>query len=395
VSSSCCSESTACAGDIACANYYQCVGACKAGDVQCRSQCGIDHPFTSAAEWPALQACMAGQCANQCGLTCGGIAAADLNPPNTATACQACFEANGCSAAQHCVSSIDCASWIQCFDACWTPDCRNACAVRYGYADAGTLPPGPLDLAPFVGTCSAACGMGTNWTCLGNVHAWSGKGSTTTLSTVVRDLVTGSPVAGADVSLCRFTDPDCTQPVVPAQTTDATGHVAFDVPFANFGFASPADSFTQVLAPGYMPALYFIGYPVTEAQAPLAQPAVIILTMAEAATFFASESLDPNLAWVQAGVFDCLGDSAADMQITIDSTDPRIRQFYYQTGGGSFVPDFKAMATSGFGYGGFINVPPGVVTLTATPLGHDKPVAQVHVLAKAGTLSNYFMFPTQ
>jgi hypothetical protein len=399
VSSSCCAESTACAGDVACANYYQCVGACKASDVQCRSQCGVDQPFTSAPEWPAVQACMAGHCATECGLKCGGIAAVGFAPPNAATSCQACFEANGgCSAAQRCASSVDCASWIQCFNACSAPDCRIACGIRYGYGDGGAvlapLPPGPPDLALLPGTCSAACGVGANWTCVGKVRSRVGMGSTT-LSTIVRDLGTGAPVAGAAVSLCRFKDQNCTSPVVPTQTTDDAGYVAFNVPFANFGFASTADSYTQVLAPGFIPALYFIGYSVTEPQAPLAEPDVIVGTSAESAPIFATEMVDPNLATVQAGVFDCDGAGAGDVRLSIDSSDPGILPYYYQTNGGTWVPDFKATATIGsFAYGGFVNVPPGMVTLTATPVGHDKPAAQVHVLARAGTISNYFMYPT-
>jgi hypothetical protein len=207
----------------------------------------------------------------------------------------------------------------------------------------------------------------------------------------VRDLITGSPVEGAEVSLCTFRDPGCTNPIAPRQDTDASGNIAFTVPFSAFTFASTADSFAQVIAPGYVPALYFLGYGVSEPLAPLAQPDLIIGPEAGASPF----SWDQTLGWVQAGVFDCDGAPAPDVKITIDSTDPRIRQYYYQTGGGTWVPDFNGdAATSSFPYGGFINVPPGVVTLTATPLGHDKPSAQVHVLARAGTLSNYFMFPT-
>jgi hypothetical protein len=393
-SANCCAESNACEGEVPCAGYYQCVGACKVGDWQCRSKCGTDHPFGDALHWPALQACMAGKCESQCGLTCGGIGAAGFSPPGMAATCQACFEGNTCSSALSCFQSVGCAGWIQCINACSTPDCRLTCGIRYGYADAGSVlqppPHGPPEVLSLANACTVACGVGANWSCVGKVRWPGATTASTTLSTQVRDLASGNPVPGADVSLCTFRDPDCTNPIVPRQKTDASGNIAFTVPFSAFGFASPADSYTQVIAPGYVPALYFIGYGVSEPVAPLAQPDVIIAMAAGASQF----SWDQTLGWVQAGVFDCDGAPAPGVQITIDSTDLRIRQYYYQTGGGTWVPDFKGTATGSFPYGGFMNVPPGIVTLTATPLGQKKPSAQVHVLVRAGTLSNYFMFPT-
>jgi hypothetical protein len=226
--------------------------------------------------------------------------------------------------------------------------------------------------------------------------SWPGSAlstSSTTLVTQVRDLFNSQPVADATASLCAFRDLDCGAPIAPPQTSDDAGNVAFTLPFSAFGFGSSADTYTQVTAPGYVPALYFIGYGVSEPRAPLAEPFVIIAKDADVPAFFEPKTWDQTLAWVQVGVFDCTGTMAPGVTLAIDSQDG-IGPYYYSGTGTTWVPDFNAKATSTFAYGGFINVPPGRVKITATPLGLDKPSATVDVLARAGTLSNYFMFPT-
>jgi hypothetical protein len=214
----------------------------------------------------------------------------------------------------------------------------------------------------------------------------------TTLTTTVIDVVSGQPISGADVSICRFLDPTCGAPLTSGRS-DSAGTVALPVTSSGFNTLA-ADSFAQVTSSSIVPTLYFLGYPVSEPQAPIAQPYVLTVSPNAIPTFFAPETWDMTLGWVQFGVFDCYGLGAAGAKVTIDSTDPRIRPFYFQTLGSSLVPSFTATSTDKSGYGGFLNVPPGTVTLTADPMGLGKPSSHAHVLVRPGTFSQYFMFPT-
>ena len=406
VDSSCCPESTACQGDAPCADYFDCLGACKLQDWQCRSQCRVDHPTPTSGHVAPLKTCMVAKCSAECGLKCGAITE-NLASPGAAPGCQACFEANACTGGTTCGASAACRGWLECNAACSLPDCRGACNLRYGYADAGTAefafttPPG---VAGITGPCAAACAFGANWSCVGRVSWPTATAAPVTLTTRVLNFATNStPVEGADVSLCRFVDPTCTPPLALAHgQTDSSGFVSLNVaasPIPQLGF----DTFAQITSPAITPLLYFLGYPVSQTPAPIAEPYVLaapnVSTGGASALFdsyFAPEKWDfMSSAWVNFDVYDCEGGPAAGVQVEIDSKDPGIRRYYLPAG--AATPSFTATATAsspvGAG-GGFINVPPGKFTLTATPLSLGKRSATVHGLARAGTMTEMFIFPT-
>jgi hypothetical protein len=417
VNTYCCSESSACGNDVPCAAYFRCLGACKTGDWQCRTQCGIDDPFGGAKAFPALTMCTATHCESECGLTCGGVAALDT-PPDAAAACQACFEqsSSACASERQCASTADCVDWQQCFASCVTPDCRRTCDDHYGLADAGNpgtasylgvVPPELSALASTAGVaaCGTACALGSNWGCVGHVVLPPVTTGGTTLETRVLDLTSTLPLSGAEVSICRFGDPRCAAPLASPVQSDASGFVTLQVPPAvELLDTLGADSFAQVTSPAIFPALYFLGYPVSEPLAPIAQPYVVVLSVQAGTSFFAPESWDTTRGWVQAQVYDCDGVQAPGVQLAIDPPhdDTAVRPFYYRDPGSPTL-DFTATATTsdgaGFG-GGFLNVPidatapDTVVTITATPIAlGSKHSSQVHVLVRAGTLTDVFMFP--
>ena len=68
-------------------------------------------------------------------------------------------------------------------------------------------------------------------------------------------------------------------------------------------------------------------------------------------------------------------------------SDQAVREFY----GTTF--DFTATQTDGSGLGGFVNVPPGAVTVTATPIALGKPSSKRTVLVRAGTFTGFYLLP--
>src|SRR5580693_3049208 len=92
VNTNCCTESNTCAVDPICLPYESCLGVCK-GDPTCRSQCAVDQNAGMTPAVPALSACIAANCPNECGLVCGGTSAY-LSLPDAAAACQTCMATN-------------------------------------------------------------------------------------------------------------------------------------------------------------------------------------------------------------------------------------------------------------------------------------------------------------
>ncbi len=115
------------------------------------------------------------------------------------------------------------------------------------------------------------------------------------------------------------------------------------------------------------------------------------------AAFLAPVAWDMTRGWLQFETYDCTGNpvGAAGVQVTLDSTDPLVRAYYYPANGGT--PSYTATetATSQVGAGGgFVNVPPGVVNLTATLVATGQAFSHAHVIVRAGTLTTVFMFPS-
>jgi hypothetical protein len=226
--------------------------------------------------------------------------------------------------------------------------------------------------------------------------------------TRVQDGITGAPVAGAQASLCSFTDPTCSQPLARARgPTGPSGDVALPVPtglaaddaYVQFTFADPFTEDVAVNPEGIPAMLYFWGYPPTQALAPIANPYALSYTGSEirqandllagadgGAGLFATLS---NMGWVGFQVLDCNGISAAGVQVGIDVSGTR--EFYNN---GILNPTFELAETDSTGIGGFVLVPPGVVTLTATPKALKKPSSHAQVIVRATANSTLFMYPT-
>lgn len=149
----------------------------------------------------------------------------------------------------------------------------------------------------------------------------------------------------------------------------------------------------QITSPNMtiVPAYVYSGYPVSEpsvvvptADAPFLAPEVI--TPAEMAFATAPyEMPDTARGFVGALVLDCLGFPAPGVAVTTDSTDPLVSVKY------STVADAGATPSGGLAF--VYQVPPGFLTLTATPvsLGTASSLSTINVAA--GTISSLPMYP--
>ncbi len=388
VQSSCCTESSACEASSPCNAFLSCAGPCK-GDPQCRSQCNVDNPVLADPTFAPLSICMASNCATECGLTCGG---ALLSPPSAATKCQECVASatSGCSTERTCMTSPTYYEFIGCRSTCAAAgDCIHACADANDAGISLSSSFGKITSGP----CRSQCDWGQAWSCVGRVAWAAAKSPTVRLTIEVSDYLRGTLFANADVSVCGPQDVDCMTPKAHG-TTDVNGRVVLTVPNVpdNAGFG--LDGYVQVKSPEIMTWLRYWGFPLSEPQAFFVNDAyqnfaIQVLTPTVYAQYLQSfgATFDPNTGSIVANANDCLGHISPGVQFTTTSSDLATRAYYaFST---------TATATDATGIAAIGPIPPGVVDITATPVGLMKPSSVMRgVVVRANAVTAVTMGPT-
>ncbi len=387
-SKSCCAASMACAANDACAAYEGCLGACN-GDAECRSQCNVDHPAGDGTEVVALSTCLASHCETACGLTCGGIA--DLvSPPSAARACEQCLTTSTCGRAEACASSATCIGYLRANSAFATVDSTEVYEANLCASDAAAGLSVDIDGVVYVcgshatfdtdasvaqtagyfwHDCSSACGAGSDWTCVGHVNWPPPKAPTCTITYRLTDYLTSAPVGGALLQVCLPNDASCQHPLVHGMTDD-NGTLSLPVPNPPSLASLGLNGFTRITAPGLLTSDVWWGFPLVEESLPLS--ATQVVTQAENTELLAQSQVTQRDGLGQLGVWvlDCLNSPAPGVTVTLNG-DASTK--------GLSTKGAVTTTTDETGLIFFVNVPPGEVTITATPGGLGKPVAETRI----------------
>jgi hypothetical protein len=289
--------------------------------------------------------------------------------------------------------------------------------VQSGYADASPANTGLYanpGVTPMNGACNQAC-LGKDWTCVGSILLPGATNAPTKLQSPVTDFFTSKAIVGADASLCLSSDLNCDSPIAAGQT-DQNGYLVIDVPAEPAGAVNwlQADSYVQVMASGYVPELVYLGYPVSRSPAPIAEPNLVVFAADEVQAALSTVTGVPDggsLSWDMADygllgfeVLDCSGFPGEGAQVTISPTAPAETTWYYE--GANPTASASATTTDTMelngltGLGEVVNVPPGDVTVTATPralcdAGACAVSSKLTVHVRAGTVTFLFLFPNQ
>jgi hypothetical protein len=236
----------------------------------------------------------------------------------------------------------------------------------------------------------AADGSSAPWSCLGRVSAPpedSARSSTVSLRFVDPSM---APLAGLAATICYRTDPSCSSPVAPTQTTDANGVVGWQVPYA-------ARVFVTLTGTGILNTLVFIDpLPTTSGQAPT------LVGVLSPATIQGFASLSPYPYNSSEGTVilfaeDCQlgnGPTAAGVHFSImgtaDAAGKDTSSFYLV----SQTPDPTATETASDGVGGFLNVPVGLTSITGTLPGMgNASIGRNEILVQANSVTYATMDP--
>jgi hypothetical protein len=377
IEASCCGEAAACRGDPACAPVLECMASCAGSDDGCRHACVTQAPDTTTL---ALIACQSRSCTSDCGLPCGGFFGVI---PGAAGPCQSCLEENDCTVAATCAGSVACLETQFCGAACLPLDvtCVVNCEATHPL---GSLFDGGPGFGPSNNACASTCGDGTTWTCAGHATWPLATAATISFELRVVDGTSGTPVAGAQVSVCPPLDDGCASPLSTG-TTDANGMVPLTstmVPFLGY---------LQISAAGHWTDLSYTYPYLAESTAP-GVTFVDAIYSDDAIAGIASQlhlPLDPSFGIIAATAFDCTASLAAGVTFGGSGLGDAAAPYYFV----GATPTTAATATSlPSAAGGFYDVAPGLVTFTASENGTQ--VATVAVLVRAQSLTQLELVPT-
>jgi hypothetical protein len=178
---------------------------------------------------------------------------------------------------------------------------------------------------------------------------------------------------------CTIADVECADPVTPWLTPDDQGWVDLTL-FEGFV------GYFEVDAEGLVPGLIFPGETINVSTT-LNYP-VFVLTASSFVALAGSIGLaqDPALGAIAIRSFNCEGVTASDVAL---STAAAGDGWYFADG----LPSATATKTGSEGYGGFINVPPGVVAVDALAPTGSSVSGERTLVVRTGWFSLLYLWP--
>lgn len=186
----------------------------------------------------------------------------------------------------------------------------------------------------------------------------------------VTDLVSHAAIAGLRADLCRKVDVVCADPVTTVDS-DAEGKLTFDQVEANFS------GYVSLSAEGIVPTLYFFNPPIASN---LEVPSLSLSTPQSRTALLGQLGADTTRGDLLFNVVDCDGKPASGVTFTLSPADTGSIPFYLSSG----LPTRNATATDATGYGGFVNVPAGTVTIRALDAKSQRVIQTLTVVVRDG-----------
>jgi len=220
-----------------------------------------------------------------------------------------------------------------------------------------------------------------DWSCLEKPRVVTTEPGPFHVTMHVTTIVPSAPAAGVAVVLCTTKlDVECSTMTGDPQTTNSNGDVAFDVPRSFSGYA-------QLKRDDLITGLYFFNPNVDRnldaVAVQLASPGIL-----NALSSAAGSMQDPKKGTILMSIVDCNNVAAANAVFSAQGSDAIP---FYSVGG---LPNAMATTTDSSGYGGFVNVPPGVISIKGLIDGGKRDIgAAVSFLTRANSLSYIKLVP--
>jgi hypothetical protein len=179
------------------------------------------------------------------------------------------------------------------------------------------------------------------------------------------------------VKACNVLDPACAAPAAAQVTTDDGGiaDLTLKGDFTGFYQFARADLLPTTLYTGQLLA----GDTDTKVPAPLLSVNAVRLL---ASSIGVSFDLDPDggVGHLFVNMFDCQDRHAPGVEFTISNRGAQTTTFYTKSG----LPSTSATQTDTLGAGGAVNVPVGLITVSATLAGTTRSIGSLNVVIRPG-----------
>ncbi len=228
---------------------------------------------------------------------------------------------------------------------------------------------------------AADSGPSSIWSCLYAPPAPAAEPGPFHVVFHLTDVLRSTPQSGVTATLCKKLDVNCDLPIGSPVTSDANGDVAFDVDKGFSGYVS----FTRS---DITPGLFFFDSAVN---GDLNALPVQIITPAilDALTKTVGSPAQPDRGVVLLSTFDCASAGAPGVSYVADGLDSTAVTFY-SVGG---LPTSKVDATDSAGYGGFVNVLPGTIAVTAKVKDTGRDLETISLVVRAGAITYSRLVP--
>jgi hypothetical protein len=268
--------------------------------------------------------------------------------------------------------------------------------------DAGPDVPAPVD---------AGDAGDPRWACLGSVPPKPVVKPQVLVTVPLIDVLTRKPVTtGVVARPCAKADVTCSAPLAAPVLPDSMGRVAFTLDAGFDGYvevdpllpdgSAPMDAGASdagidggsadagnPLAGVYLPAMVFFNPPLVDDTVYISIPLVSYGALTTLAAQFGN-TINPMFGAPFALAADCDGKPADGVSVSIDVSHSSTRTFYFVNG----LPTEFTDATDATGYSGFINVPPGIRTITGKRKATGERTGTISVVVRPGT-TTYAVLP--
>jgi hypothetical protein len=204
-----------------------------------------------------------------------------------------------------------------------------------------------------------------------------------TYTLLVTNFITSTPLANAQVRACFRGDVTCSSPVTTSLRTRADGTVPITL-FEGF------NGFLEILSEGMLPTLAFFPAAWSSDLLPYMEELPVALLPGQALQGLATSArveIDVTGGLVSMYTYDCEGPYAAGVRLEINTENAVPYAFV------DALPVAYQDVTSEGGIVGFVNVPPGIVVVTAYPDDGPQALSVDTMLVRPGWLTAGRLIP--
>jgi len=235
--------------------------------------------------------------------------------------------------------------------------------------DADCRPPGSSTAQ--ASCVSSVCEANPKWACLKDPAPKPGGAGPFKVTMHFADLINKGPISGVKADLCRKVDVSCGDPATTV-TSDATGSISLDSVEAGFS------GYVSLQSSAIVPTLYFFNPSIDRNQD---IPSLSLSNSTARAGLLAQLGADTTRADVLLNASDCQGKPASGIGYELAPPVSGAIAYYLSSG----LPTHNSTATDATGYGGFVNLPSGTITITATELASKTRIATLTLVVREGS----------